>query len=414
MLLASERDRFPGSSLVINRYLDQLILLLVAGILFIDSINGFILYNGISTLSISQIYKSILTILFMARICLRKDADVFYLYLFALALLSVLLIQYSYNSNSGMLVKKIVLAAKFFQLPVSYVYFKLISREFKSKTLEVIIYVALGLLLFNLLLTFLGFGYFTYNHVKIGARGLLFSGNEISGLYIVLVSVVLYNSHKKTKKYIYIAFISMLLSLYIASKTAMIGTAFLTVFIPISRKAKLKVKHVLRIGVVFVLAAIGAYAVYLIFVNSPQYERLLFFIGKGGNLLYAMLSSRDKFLAEDFGQYWRSGLDVMLFGHDYTETVEMDFFDSLFNYGFFGTVIIYSMVLYIFYRSYLAMKQGRYYGKLCFIINTLAFSTSFVAGHLLYSAMINVYLGLVNALCFVEKGKDLSISDSNN
>ncbi len=281
-----------------------------------------------------------------------------------------------------------------------------ISRRF--------VFLNFGVLVGNLILGLLGFGYPVYSvsegEVEVGVKGFFFAGNELSVTFLLLVALVIFFSPtilKRQKLFLLFSGTVLLFSITIATKTAIAGTLLLVLSAYYLRRKifeKMLVSRWIFSFLVTIPLFIG-FSLYF-FLQSAAYEYIANIFQQVKPLATFLLSSRDIFVAHTFDLFLtKSTVFSFLFGLGEHRTVEMDFFDTLFNYGFFGTLVIYGTFFWVLVRvtrlSRREENDDSWGGFRVLFLRTAVFLViiiSFVAGHVLYSGMAAPFFAMTIAM----------------
>ena len=82
----------------------------------------------------------------------------------------------------------------------------------------------------------------------------------------------------------------------------------------------------------------------------------------------------------------------------------MDFLDALMNYGIVGSILIYLFLTKLYLVAHKFKKFNNYpYAGLVSYCNIVLAVVSFVAGHVIFSAMAGIFVSLINSLVFVKQ-----------
>ena len=136
------------------------------------------------------------------------------------------------------------------------------------------------------------------------------------------------------------------------------------------------------------------------------------YVFENRDLIRIIFSGRTNAVQATFQDFIDSNNIVKWFiGKSGYETIEMDFFNTLFSYGLFGIIIIYSFFFYLIAiplkRLFIRNDMYNYsYAKLVLYINLLILTISTIAGHIVFSAMTGPFLGIVNSLTYYKTTKN--------
>jgi O-antigen ligase len=299
-----------------------------------------------------------------------------------------------------------------------FIYFNSSFRK-GSKVLEKtnrIININLVVILFNVIvLGLLGIGFSSYVNFseELSNKGFFYSGNELSALMLVLFSYVIFKSYHNQWKYKLLLIILLLITAFLSgSKTAMLGTISLCIFIPkiaVRKRKKTIVKKIMYLFAVIIIVA----SAYIYITSSEIWNRWYYFYDKGGISLF-LFSGRFTNVANEIPEYLNAALPFQIIGlggGGREGTVEIDFFDVLFNFGVLGVFIIYGFYFTILENARRLRKNKNYpYAKLSFVTLIIVLCVSFFAGHVIFSGMVGIFIGILCALTFYKKRDDKNIN----
>ncbi len=376
-------------------------------------------------LSVGQIYKGFIFILIFITILRTKLNNSLKLYLFiTLMYFSSITLMHNIYSPSNLLNDAVFTFKIIFNITV-FIYFYLFFK--KNKTLNSVrlidktINISYIFLILNFIFGALGYGFSTYYYGDLGIKGFYYAGNELALLLVVLNSYKIFNGYKKgISSYLFYSFLALGLALATAMKTAIGGTLLLILIIPmISRIKTYKHFYKLAFYVPILVGSIGLLITGVFKYLGGQFAvaRWIYFIKEYG-LMSGLLSSRDQTLLNVFNEfYYNFSISWSLFGKGLTNflngaTIEIDFFDVFFIFGFIGLLLVYGAWIYIikriFTESFKSIRQNLNY-KYLFIINSLIFVASFTTGHVVYSTSTVLFLGMITAFYFQISGRVINV-----
>lgn len=367
--------------------------------LLIDCINGFFLANHIG-IPLSQIYKIIiLGILFIGLAKLKGGISYICIILLYLAVLITHLAINIIKPTIGITLNHIM---KFLTTILIYTFIVEYVKVNPYNTyplIKKILTINTIILVINILLGLLGFGYSAYVE-GLGYRGFFYAGNELSGLMTILFPYMLYQTGErysyKSLKYISSAILFLITAALLGTKTSLLMILLAIIVLP-NLSIKLSKLHKLILPLSFVLIIISI-SIYYLLDYLGLMERWVYFYDKGG-IEALLFSGRTDFWAEEKDIILNSGIWQKLLGLGGAQTVEMDPFDSFLNYGYIGVVICYSFYLYLIIKSFLYRKNK--IARLVFFINITLISASSIAGHIMFSGMASCFIALINTLIYI-------------
>ena len=331
----------------------------------------------------------------------KKDRKIIYLYLVYCVL--EIAMQYLVFKNS--LSVEVANLMQVFYLGFLIMFFKSYKNEYlNTKLLVFIYYLYISLIIGPFIL---GFGYYAWEFYpeKSGYYGLFYGANEISAILVILFPIVL-DYLLRCKKYI-ISGISIILSFICAylvgTKTMLLGfiMTLLYLLIPFLYKyyKKFSWKYkICFIGVVVLILILGC----LILPHTPVYKNITlaldyFKIDSSNIFSYyginkMIFSGRLEFVVNIFNEVRWLGPLYYIFGIGKSilislKGVEIDLFDILFTLGILGFIFY----LVFMYNSVKDTKLGGVY-RYTFILGLLI---SLIAGHVLISTNVSIYLALL-------------------
>ena len=331
----------------------------------------------------------------------KKDRKIIYLYLVYCVL--EITMQYLVFKNS--LSVEVANLMQVFYLGFLIMFFKSYKNEYlNTKLLVFIYYLYISLIIGPFIL---GFGYYAWEFYpeKSGYYGLFYGANEISAILVILFPIVL-DYLLRCKKYI-ISGISIILSFICAylvgTKTMLLGfiMTLLYLLIPFLYKyyKKFSWKYkICFIGVVVLILILGC----LILPHTPVYKNITlaldyFKIDSSNIFSYyginkMIFSGRLEFVVNIFKEVRWLGPLYYIFGIGKSilislKGVEIDLFDILFTLGILGFIFY----LVFMYNSVKDTKLGGVY-RYTFILGLLI---SLIAGHVLISTNVSIYLALL-------------------
>ncbi|MCR1900086.1 glycosyltransferase [Irregularibacter muris] len=396
-------------------FIDKVICYMLLFVTLIDSINGFLLRSSIDLpVSLSQFYKLIIILLVICRLTIDNKTSKLYLWLLSCFIFISGSGNYYFGQSLLDIAQSFLVFFKFFTIALIFYYFRNIMTICgldKIKEIHRIFKYNYAVILANIVLGLLGLGFNSYKQ-GIGIKGFFYSGNEFSALFILFTAYFLYYIWNKCKNiYVPFSIFSIILGFMISTKVAIFGSVILATSVPLISGYKLptfNTKKFARIGVFFLLM-LALVVGYL--ANTELLHRWVYFYKKQG-LAGVLLSGRNNFVKEAINYSLNEyNIFQFLFGGGSVQTVEMDLFDTLFNYGIFGFIIIISFWICIIYKSFILAKANKNeYAALIFLINTLLLIVASISGHVIYSGLIGIYIGLFNSLLYYQDNHKKSYS----
>lgn len=387
ILFEPQKNETPLDYLIWNMFLYWLV---------IDCITGYFLNSGL-TLPISQVYKLFLTIILIFRIVKQNNG-------LQISLIIIYVIIYFIHISliNENVPSSLIHISKIFLTFLIYVYLSKAVLIYKRDTIILRSYTILNtsfyLISINILLGLIGIGFNTYPDEGIGYKGFFFAGNEIGGLFAVLIPFKLYNTYKQSNIYAYLlscAFCA-LLAILLGTKSVILVTIITCFMIPWIYGNSIRK---LRIVVILILICLITLPMIINLISSQDIDllvRMTYSYNKGG-VSSLLLSSRDEFWILKREEFFNSNIWSQLFGLGGNRTVEMDQFDALLNYGYVGLILIYLFYSFMFIKSWNQLNNNTY-TKVINLSNIMLLGMSIIAGHILFSSMAGMYICLNNNL----------------
>lgn len=398
--------------------LDLLIILLAKWYLLIDAANGVVLSLSGQSVPLSALYKSALLVLLFC--ALLRDQVRGLLVLMALALLLLAgpfytLLQTGNNSgfsyDAGMVLKLLspLLAA---------LYFFHFAKRWPGQAQQALHHIFLfsfAILVLNMLLGRLGFGFSAYlpndylPDLNLGTKGYFKATNELSALLLVL-SGYLFACYWPVAKFKFVLVLG--LSLFAASsmltKTGMAGVLLLALLIPVlqEKDSWLKYRRQLLVVPVLLLAAVLLlWWQWPLLLDSSVGQKLQLVYQQQG-LLGVLLSSRDQYAIDNWlisGWYFadwhrlagigNTGLEI----YSSKALAEIDPVDLLMWFGIAGLsyfLLWFALILKQSWHLYLLAPRTVVAGIL--VLNLVLLLVATMAGHVLTSGMLWIPWGMLN------------------
>lgn len=363
---------------------------LVYLVLIVDVFNGLLLSKGIG-FPISQLFKGLFTILLflgLINFSYKKAFLWFCLTMYFLIFPNL----FNLFNDSSKVIPELIHSQKFLFAVLVYFYFK---ETFKRKPITNLgIFLILNILIIsvNIFLTYWGYGFFAYNN-SVGATGYFFSSNELSFTALLIFGFYLFYENKTSSNYFrfyLVALTILILAILLGMKIAIFGILMISAFLIVKNKNILLV----GLGIVIVLSYVTIQFQLLSLIN-PLIELWSYRLSNSSNFLNFILSNRDTFLTKHFHDFINSSLVQIIFGTGKSITVEMDFFDTLFNYGVVGIMIIYTYYAAIIRDiRHISNKNSKTFGL---FLNIMIILGSAIAGHFVFSAMAGFFFGYLNS-----------------
>lgn len=331
----------------------------------------------------------------------KKDRKIIYLYLVYCVL--EIAMQYLVFKNS--LSVEVANLMQVFYLGFLIMFFKRYKNEYlNTKLLVFIYYLYISLIIGPFIF---GVGYYAWEFYpeKSGYYGLFYGANEISAILVIMFPVVL-DYLLRCKKYILSGvtiILSFICAYLVGTKTMLLGFIITLLYFGVPflykyyKKFSWKYKLGLIVGVVLILILGG-----LILPHTPLYKNIAlaldyFKIDSSNIFSYyginkMIFSGRLEFAVNIFNEVKGLGPLYYIFGIGKTmlvslKGIEIDLIDILFTLGILGFIFY----IVFMYNSVKNVKLGGVY-KYTFILGLLI---SLIAGHVLISTNVSIYLALL-------------------
>lgn len=372
--------------------------------LLIDSFSGYFINHGIhlpfgqSVASLFRIVVTLYFIYFLVRFHHQKLVTK--ILLLALIVLIILSLAHLFLYGAEYVIHGLQFSLK---ILYPFILFSIIKVQIDIGYLTLekfknIIYFNYLVLVTNVFLGVFGIGFAKYGEGADGfiegGKGFFFSGNELSGAFLALVSIVLIlHVSKSTLRNAFIIFISFIVALFLFSKTTFAGFILILFFyLFFVLKNRFVFYSMLLIPPFFALVTFEYWIDFLL----NAFARWEHFMSIGTSLTDGLTSGRTRRLDE----FWRLLETNTLFlfvglGGYYKEvlSVELDFFDLLVRLGMFVTFTVYVFWGYLAFVNlrYGIRKSFREAIMACYSICLLV-CVGLIAGHVMYSAMLAPFI----------------------
>lgn len=386
----------------------------------VDSINGFVYLSFGVNIGLSQFYKLCLIFMFLIYFVKEKQFSSLILTVstLILSLLHVAILWFVEGDFISILNEFRFSLILIFPI-ISYQFFKKnINLHFNR--IRQIITVNFLVIVFNLLIGISGLGKSQYDE-NIGSIGFFISGNELSGLILILSGFLLYNSWNHFRhRYVLFSLLLLFLSLIKSTKTAILGEIILISVIPLIANQSIFLSNfnrykIIKRGLLLSFFSICFTAILIftpvakrwseIFSNKDLITAITssrnIYLNHGVELVNENFSNFNYLLGYGFGKFQNQMVDYVNLVH----TIEIDFFDVLFCRGIISTLFIFGFYTYIllFSISKTYDKNIFIYSPLVVIVIILLLLISFFAGHIITSGMCGLFLGFLFSLSHYEQ-----------
>lgn len=405
------------NDLSVQRGLDILICILFLGLLPIDTINGILLHKNIPLpISIAQLYKSALLILLIVKVAFRPRFLLYTIIVFSILFIPSVYQVFKRNQISHLFLD-IIKVSRYLTIILSFYFFtNYFQNNRGEKIIFQIVFISYLVVVVNILLKYVGFGYPMYDFGDIGSRGFFYAGNEISVLLLILSAIIGKRLWIQRRYILYsiIGLLSIFTALTIASKASMVGIILILLLVPIKRPTieKVNFKAMFRYGLfTLILTPLLIIASWEFVKNSKVYERFIHFYEKHDFLTF-IYSNRNTFFFEylEIFKVEYSSLEKFIgigqtVYEDLSEmqTVEIDIIDILFAQGILGVIVFISLIVFVLLQSLKLSFFSKYnYANFTFFMCVLLFVISSFSGHTFNSGMAGPFIGLTFTLMYIQ------------
>lgn len=414
----------------INNYITKNIINIIIIFLYIQPVLDVITAISINYFNIELTIGSILRLLFLTfciyyLLFINKNRNKYNISYLIINLIYILIFGiYIYiKKDLSTFVYEIKNILNTFYLPISiltlYNIFKEEKNTIKMKHLINIycIYIILVFIpsIFNI-------GFKSYSHSKEGNIGFFISANAVGNTLSLLLPFVIYYLFNLKNKYtikLLITVGTLYVFLSMGTKVPVLSIILISILILIYYfikwiKNKEYNKYIATIGVIVI---IGISSLLIIpktsfYKNLEIHRKYLGFdhyyeVVTNYNLLDKFVfSERLTFLKHTYSNYKSSNIFEKLIGIGYVEkyntikenrkTIEIDYFDVLYRHGIIGTIIFFSIFIYIisinikYIFNKLDTKKYAYFISILIILLLSLFS-----GHILITPCVSIYVALV-------------------
>lgn len=355
------------------------------------------------TLSIGAIIRTLLMALVMIYVWIIEPLKKQYRLVF---LLAYILTAVTFVSNFFMKTPFYLMEEVSFMLKVAY-FITMISLAIHiitTKQIEQIRFLRVVHIALFIVSSTYWLAYFTntnlssYAYVKSGYSGWYFSANELSVIILMLFALVLvYFLHTWTNLTTFTIIITLFIFPMIGTKTALYGGLIL--FIPVLLYAffKQKWKQAITLGIL-----LGLLFVYIPFsaASTNQLDTANYHEVDTEEQQHSLLSSRDVYLETTLKDYRQAPFIRQMVGLGYAgdyekaaKTIEMDFYDLFFSFGWLGTIILLLPLVLLGYKITRWKLTFSYMYSMGALLLTIGIS--YVAGHVLFAPAVMSYVALL-------------------
>lgn len=380
--------------LPLNIFVDHIIWFMLSCVLLVDTLTGYFLLNETNVLY-SQLFKFCLSILLIYRV---QSLKVF-LFLSVFGVYVTFFVTYTVLLKVAFIQESLLWLNKFLLFILVFFFMK---REIINKGTSVInkikwvFLINFIVIVLNLLVApFFGLGFDLYSGVEGSSKGFFRAGNEVGVTLVTIFSYLYFNYRQNTTWSVLLLFLAGLFILNFPTKVAILGL-FLSVIYVSGKKETIRGILSIRM-LIFILFFVCSVSVYILY--SGLYDKFQFFFVQNG--WWFLVSGRNFYVIEKMKMFWEASWIQQLFGIGEHLSVEMDFFDILINFGYFGLLLFGSTYWFLFLEAKKLLRTTNHiYALYVYRLMILLCLIAFWAGHVVFSAMAGIFIGIAFALMY--------------
>jgi hypothetical protein len=403
--------------------------------IFFDQFAGFLKEEFSIDFKITLIFKLIVLIGFILGTFILVNKKNIYSLVYIILIFLIYFSWYIFIGYSTA-IRDLQFIAEVFLMPIAYLFFLsffkkiFIPVDTFLKGINIVMFFIFGAVFISLL----GFGLSSYGQTSagesIGYKGYFMAGNELSSLVLIFSSLTIYNYKTKRLRLNVITTILLIAtSFLIGSKTLILGCFVIIISIPILKSSRDK-NRMLKISkktiLFFLMSMLFLMPVFIYGLKyiTPLINRLVYKFNAHDSIITFIMSNRNNRIQPAITNYVEnSSLGEFLLGMGYSRTVdenlklfkyglvEIDLFDVLVVGGFVLLIITYFIWVVFIRKIYMEYKLNSHMLVVpIFASFMLLFFNSFIAGHIIYSSIIAIYLGLATAYIMAYRKKSDEIN----
>ncbi|WP_239256605.1 O-antigen ligase family protein [Listeria ilorinensis] len=397
----------------------------------IDFLNGFFLSTGIP-IPIGILYRTFFLFFLVGSILVKKlPKEIFILITVLFLLGNILLFLFQsilYQNSLSMIKADVAVYMKYFLWLLIPFYLCQRKDEITAEVYpQIFIIISLFFTIGLLVPYFLGVGNQTYDASDAGYKGYFFANNDTSFAFIISITFTGWQLLQRLKgrwdkKVLFLLFLysgNLLSLLLVGTKTGILYGGLITFILAILLLFRVSFTTIRKkIGLWIVCICVVPWGLirgmpFVVEMVSGTYNRIVYFYYLyDGNLLRLLTSSRSDFLQGSWHYFttaphpfftllFGSGFEYRIVNYGRLGLIEMDLFDAFFSLGLLGILLL---LVPLGYFSWLAVqKKIRSIYSIAFFI---AIVYSFFAGHVLFSALSSMLLGLICGGIILKREKE--------
>lgn len=415
---------------LINQHIEKIIYIFILFSPFMDAIAGIMLLTEVNItigliLRFSFLVIMIYYLVFISKSKYKKLSIYMIASMFLYCILYVVYTVVSKDSSILFVEIKDLLKTFYFPLMLTALFNIHIDKK-NSINVNVLIQVFIFYSFLIFMPNFLGSGFNSYGHAKIGKIGWFYAANEVGAILSILVPIVIYKLLKQSNFFFKIFAFAFIIYVFltIGIKTPLLSFIVTILFFLFKNLISLTIrkdfkKLILIIGTSFVLGIIAIMIIpqtafyknikihmdYLemnsisqIFTDFDYLDRFVF-------------SDRLTFLDSKNQEYMRSNVVEKFIGlgvaHDneMTKSVEIDYYDVFYKNGIVGFIVFFIPIILIFRIIFSKIKLDEE-NIIIFLSIILVFVLAFFAGHIFIAPSVSTIVIFI-ILNILRKQKDI-------
>ena len=388
--------------------------------ILVDAVNGWMVRSFSVSASLSQVYKMVVISGILLWLAKRWQFGFIMALGYLTIALAIVFLHTSDYADLSELVEDFGISMK---LGTAFILFLFLKRFFQRVADPVwaerwfwkIVSFSYVVVAVNIAFGIFGIGFTTSRFVKgYGGLGFFKAGNDVSSTFLVISGLLLYRvwSSGKTGRYVLFGIFTLVLALFLQTKTVIAGMGILLCGIPVIvsyGRMNRRAAFLLLLGGF----SFGTAITWLIQKNVGLVQRFVFYYEKSG-LLFALFMGRNYFsgMAAQVIETKSSLMDIM-WGHgwnDYLQKmgsfyvkeklVEIDYVDVFMINGVVGITVVLAIWISFLLQ---ARSNARFHvaGRVAVFMNLLLLGIAGTAGHIFYSGLNGPFIALLNALPFL-------------
>src|SRR5690625_471493 len=380
---------------------EKLVIFFLKYWLVIDMVNGYLMKNGMyfpGGFSLGEISRITFLIVFILSFRLKKNKVNLFLILLPMTLLAMSFLHYlildpqlGYSINISIRLSLAILIFLFIKENL-YNDRELIIKIIKTNSI---------ILIFNIALSLLGFGFFTYNPsggISFGGKGFFFAGNEVAAVILVTYAFFIYIYKKKPLAMLFITFIYLLASFVTLTRASIFGVTlvFIVSVLLYQKKYRFFILSISFFIISFMTFLLKDYIMLAI-------NRAAYFIGQSGFLTF--MTGGGKRWREAHNQYMNmvETPQNIIIGSGWTGLAEQNLIDLVGGFGLIGASV-YLIWFYLAAYSYKNLREI-FNQRYVMFVYLLIFGIATLAGHVMNSAMLAPFVAIFGNLHLLSNEK---------